>query len=187
MNKKQLDDLKITIAQLVEFYQGLNDLKSAGLDLIKLAPVSTIFKLVQFLLDTKYSVCITTDILEYAKQPKIGLETFYNSLCTKYTLKYDEDLDDNIHGVEFCIKDEEYQKVRDEGLKVVGHFTTDPNKNKASQKTVSQPKDEKFVKDTCDKVPEYYVNGKKVAKEAYLEAVSKLDSLFEKIFKALDE
>lgn len=178
MNKGELNDLKITISQLVEYYKEMKELKTAGLDLIKLAPVATLANLTKRLLASKYTVCIANDIISYAENPKIDLEYFYNVLCEKYALKYDEDKDDGIHGVEFCIKDPSYQAMREEDLKVKERF------HRGSQ-------DEEVLKEVCDKIPTYYVNGKKVAKEVYDKALKEFDSLKEditsKFDKALDE
>lgn len=176
MNRGELNDLKIIISQLVEYYKELEDLKSAGLDIIKLAPVSILNNTMRYMLNTKYSICIAEDIISYAQEPTVDMEHFFNILCEKYALKYDEDKDDGIHGVEFCIKDPNYQDVRKEDLKVTERFHKKPEEELAKE-----------MRKNLDKAIEYYVNGKKVAKDAYVEIMLKLDNLFGNLAKLTDE
>lgn len=176
MNRGELNDLKIIISQLVEYYKELEDLKSAGLDIIKLAPVSILNNTMRYMLNTKYSICIAEDIISYAQKPTVSMEHFFNILCEKYALKYDEDKDDGIHGVEFCIKDPNYQDVRKEDLKVTERFHKKPEEELAKE-----------MRKNLDKAIEYYVNGKKVAEDAYDEIMLKLDNLFGNLAKMTDE
>lgn len=176
MNRGELNDLKIIISQLVEYYKELADLKSAGLDIIKLAPVSILNNTVRYMLNTKYSICIAEDIINYAQEPMVDMEHFFNILCEKYALKYDEDKDDGIHGVEFCIKDPNYQNVRKKNLKVTERFHKKPEEELAKE-----------IHKSIDKAVEYYVNGKKVAKDVYEDAMLKVDDFLGKLFKVIDE
>lgn len=176
MNRGELNDLKIIISQLVEYYKELEELKSAGLDIIKLAPVSILNNTMRYMLNTKYSICIAEDIINYAQKPTISMEHFFDILCERYTLKYDEDKDDGIHGVEFCIKDPNYQNVRKEDLKVTERFHKKPEEELAKE-----------MRKNLDKAIEYFVNGKKVAKEIYVETLLKFDDLLSKLAKMTDE
>ena len=67
-----------------------------------------------------------------------------------------------IHGVEFCIKDPNYQDVRKEDLKVTERFHKKPEEELVKE-----------VRKNLDKAIEYYVNGKKVAKDTYVEVMLK--------------
>ena len=167
MNRGELNDLKIIISQLVEYYKELEELKSAGLDIIKLAPVSILNNTMRYMLNTKYSICIAEDIINYAQKPTISIEHFFDILCERYTLKYDE---------EFCIKDPNYQNVRKEDLKVTERFHKKPEEELAKE-----------MRKNLDKAIEYFVNGKKVAKEVYVETLLKFDDLLSKLAKMTDE
>lgn len=183
MNK----NLETIINQLIDYYKELNDLKESGIDISKLAAHKVLFNLYTQTLIDSIGLDLALALQKYAEHPVGTIEEF----ITYLTENYPE------NGVRTVTKPDikelkEYpeEKIIREKVKS-GEYThkTAPEEEllNMNKKGPTAAKDEKVITDSCQRVPEYYVNGKKVAKEIYDEAMTKFDTLLTKLFKVLDE
>lgn len=172
MNK----NLENIINQLIDYYKEVNDLKESGIDISKLAAHKVLYNLYTQMLIDSVGLSRALAIQRYAEYPTCSIEDFNIYLNDQYPERKIVDRPD--------VKEfEEDAKEKQVVNSVTGNIMESDILEKLSEAT----KDEKVVKDVCQKLPEYYINGKKVAKEAYDEAMLKVDKIIEKLFKIIDE
>ena len=190
MNK----NLENIINQLIDYYKELNDLKESGIDISKLAAHKVLYNLYTQMLIDSVGLSRALAIQRYAEYPTCSIEDFNVYLNDQYperkivdrpdVKEFEEDAKEKF--VRERIESGDY--IRESGSgQVVNSVTGNIMESDILEKLSEATKDEKVVKDVCQKLPEYYINGKKVAKEAYDEAMLKVDKIIEKLFKIIDE
>lgn len=190
MNK----NLENIINQLIDYYKEVNDLKKSGIDISKLAAHKVLYNLYTQMLIDSVGLSRALAIQRYAEYPTCSIEDFNIYLNDQYperkivdrpdVKEFEEDAKEKF--VRERIESGDY--IRESGSgQVVNSVTGNIMESDILEKLSEATKDEKVVKDVCQKLPEYYINGKKVAKEAYNEAMLKVDKIIEKLFKIIDE
>lgn len=180
MNK----NLETIVNQLIDYYKELNDLKESGIDISKLAAHKVLFNLYTQVLIDSIGLDLALAIQRYAEHPVGTTEEFIIYLKENH-------LENNTKVVTRPdikeLEDQPKEKIIKEKIENKELINGPSGETIAISKNSSKSQDEKTVKEICDKLPEYYVNGKKVAKEVYDEAMTKFDTLLTKLFKVLDE
>lgn len=190
MNK----NLENIINQLIDYYKEVNDLKESGIDISKLAAHKVLYNLYTQMLIDSVGLSRALAIQRYAEYPTCSIEDFNIYLNDQYperkivdrpdVKEFEEDAKEKF--VRERIESGDY--IRESGSgQVVNSVTGNIMESDILEKLSEATKDEKVVKDVCQKLPEYYINGKKIAKEAYDEAMLKVDKIIEKLFKIIDE
>lgn len=190
MNK----NIENTINQLIDYYKELNELKEAGIDISKLAAHKVLSNLYTQAVIDSVGLNKALEIQRYAEHPTCSIKEFIEYLSEQYPEKKViirpdiKDLEENPQEkfIREKIESGDYLRQSSSG-QVVNSKTGNVIESDILEKLSEATKDEKVVKDVCQKLPEYYINGKKVAKEAYDEAMLKVDKIIEKLFKIIDE
>lgn len=190
MNK----NLETIVNQLIDYYKELNDLKESGIDISKLAAHKVLFNLYTQALIDSIGLDLALAIQRYAEHPVGTIEEFIVYLKENYPENGVRTVTrPDVKELKECAEEKIIREKIESGeytRKTVPEkidFMTEEELLNMNKKESTAAKDEKVINDVCQKIPEYYVNGKKVAKEIYDEAMTKFDTLLTKLFKALDE
>nr|DAM64029.1 MAG TPA: hypothetical protein [Crassvirales sp.] len=190
MNK----NIENTINQLIDYYKELNELKEAGIDISKLAAHKVLSNLYTQALIDSVGLNKALEIQRYAEHPTCSIKEFIEYLSEQYPEKKViirpdiKDLEENPQEKFIREKIESGDYLRQSGSgQVVNSKTGNVIESDMLNDLSKEANDEKIVKNMCQKIPTYYINGRKVAKEVYDEAALKANKMIDELFKIFYE
>lgn len=190
MNK----NIENTINQLIDYYKELNELKEAGIDISKLAAHKVLSNLYTQALIDSVGLSKALEIQIYAEYPTCSIKEFIEYLSERYPEKKViirpdiKDLEENPQEKFIREKIESGDYLRQSGSgQVVNSKTGNVIESDMLNDLSKEANDEKIVKNMCQKIPTYYINGRKVAKEVYDEVALKVNKMIDELFKIFYE